>query len=151
MVKISEEVDLETLVREHESRKRTLAAFAVPILLVCPSIANDTLTVPHTQPPRSLPCIKINAADESCVRPEADHPVHGEGSGELPIFSGIGASGALTNTTNAILISPPWEPPSSDHHAFDIFRGRPASQMLHVGPVTPRRPFLPRARSGLKS
>ncbi|MGD0566856.1 MAG: hypothetical protein ABSA78_00515 [Candidatus Sulfotelmatobacter sp.] len=147
-----EMVDLEKLDRQHESRKRALAILAVPVLLVWPSVGSDTLTVSITQPPLPLPCVKINAADESCFRPEADHPAHGEGSGELPTLLGIGApSGIFSNTTNAIFITPLWEPPSENGRAFDIFHGRPDSQMLHVAPVTPSRPFLPLARRGLKS
>jgi hypothetical protein len=146
--------DMEEIgIGQHESQKRrVLAVLAVPVLLVCPSIGSDTLAVSITQPPVPLPCVQINAADESCFRPEADHPAHGEGSGELPTVVGIGASGAFTNATSAVLISTSWGPLGGNSPAFDIFRERRVSQMqmLHVAPVTPRRPFLPLARRGLK-
>jgi hypothetical protein len=52
---ITEEVDLEKLVREHENRKRILAAFFVPVLLVGPSVGADVLTAPVNQPPGLSP------------------------------------------------------------------------------------------------
>ena len=81
--------------------------------------------------------------------PELPHPPHGEGSGELPIFVGIGASGAMTNVANTAMISPSWEPPDHNHSAMDRFflETDPHAQhaTLKVGSVHAQRP-TPRAR-----
>jgi hypothetical protein len=143
MTKAEVDDPLEELVREHETRTRLLGVLVVPVLLILPSVGSDTLTVPITQQHPPFPCVKISAADESCFRPEADHPAHGEGSGELPTLVGIGAaSGTFTNTTSAVLTTPSWGPPSGNGQ----FQGPPAAHLLHVAPITPRFPFLPRAR-----
>ncbi len=49
-----------------------------------------SLTVP-VAPTYELPYIP--------ERPDADHPAHGEGSGEMPFSVGVGASGTYTNVT----------------------------------------------------
>jgi hypothetical protein len=117
----------------------------VTVLVLCPASipASASLTVPIARTPVQVPY----------ENPErGDHPPHGEGSGELVIFSGIGASGAMTNTTNAVPTTPTWEPSTGHDSEFNRFFLRPAPPvMLQVNSVTPRRPFLPRARRSCKS
>lgn len=130
-----------------ESRIRAVAALAMPVLLVLPSFASDTLRVPTHRAPLTIPCVKIRAGDESCFRPEADHPAEGEGSGELPTFVGIGAP---SGNTTSVLVTQSWEPANIGGGSNPIFE-RPSHMLLNVGRVTLRRPmFMPRIRSGLK-
>jgi hypothetical protein len=82
--------------------------------------------------------------------PELPHPPHGEGSGELPIFVGIGASGAQSNVTNAMITSTSWEPPDQNHSAAGHFfldtDPHAKHPTLQVGSVRAQRPMIPRAR-----
>jgi hypothetical protein len=101
------------------------------------SIPTASLTVPRAvSAPARLP--KENM-------PEVPHPPHGEGSGELAIFTGISASGMMSNTASA-MVSSSWEPPGQSHPPLDRFFVNPVPHgMLKFGSVTPQRP-LPRAR-----
>ena len=74
-----------------------LSLVVVPCSPVC---ATATLTVPVAQQPVRLP-------DET---PGPEHPPHGEGSGELPTFAGISASGAMSNVSAAVVTTTLWEP-----------------------------------------
>ena len=82
--------------------------------------------------------------------PELPHPPHGEGSGELPIFVGIGASGAMSNVVNTAMASSSWEPPDQNHSAtggFFLETDPHAKHMpLKVGSVGAQRPMMPRIR-----
>ena len=81
--------------------------------------------------------------------PELPHPPHGEGSGELPIFVGIGASGAMTNVANAQIVTSSWDPPDQNHSAIGSFFMETDPDAKHrtvtVNSATARRP-MPRAR-----
>jgi len=100
------------------------------------SVPVASLTVPHAlSVPARLP--KENT-------PELPHPPHGEGSEELPIFSGVSASDAMTNTSSAMMTIS-WEPPGQSYPPLDRFFVKPSPQVLKVGSVTPQRP-LPRSR-----
>jgi hypothetical protein len=80
--------------------------------------------------------------------PEVPHPPHGEGSRELPIFVGIGASGRI-NVAITPIVSFSWEPPDQNHSAMDRFFLETDPHAKHttlkVGPVHAPRP-MPRAR-----
>jgi hypothetical protein len=79
--------------------------------------------------------------------PEPAHPPHGEGSGELEIFNGLNASGAMSNAANAVLNFSTWEPPSHGRFEFDrLFAHARLHITSKVTSATPRRPLLPRAR-----
>ena len=106
-------------------------------LLFCPaSNAGASLTVLHVAP--SAPRLP----DET---PEPAHPPHGEGSGDLLIFTGISASGTITNVS-AQAMSYAWEPTSRDRSQFDHLFPKRASRVVLKVLVKPQRPLLPRAR-----
>jgi hypothetical protein len=65
---------------------------------------------------------------------EAIHPSHGEGSGWLPTFAGISASGSIRNVARAAT-SYSFEP--SGHSGFEFEKPRPTVR-LRVAPVTRR-------------
>jgi hypothetical protein len=115
-----------------------LSRVAFLVLPACSvSVPAASLTVPYAvSVPARLP-------EEST--PELPHPPHGEGSGDLVIFTGISGSGMMSNTANAML-SPSWEPPGQSHPPLDRFFVKPVPHvMLRVGSMTAQRP-LPRAR-----
>jgi hypothetical protein len=111
-------------------------SLAMSFLLPCPSAsATATLTLPIAQAP-------LHAPEE---KPEPAHPPHGEGSGELPTFSGISASGAMANV-NATVTTTSSEPiTTADSHHAHYFFAKPVQQKITV--ITPRsRRFLPPTR-----
>ncbi len=79
----------------------------------------------------------------------APEPLHlpDEGSGGLSTAGISSASGAMDNSSGLIL-SPAWEPSGQSHPplGIDRFLVKRNPQVLRVGPVTLRRPLLPRAR-----
>jgi hypothetical protein len=112
--------------------------FFVP---VCPvPIPAASLHLAHAAPaPLRLP-------DET---PEPAHPPHGEGSGESPMFVGVvGASGAMSNTANAVMMTPSWEPMSYGRFGFDQTSAPSRHHVTSkVTSATPQRRLPPRVRS----
>jgi hypothetical protein len=109
-----------------------LSVVASLVLAVCPVSNQGGASITATRiapaPPR-LP-------DET---PEPAHPPHGEGSGELLIFTGISASGTISNV-HANAVSSLWEPPSRAHSEFDhLVAKRVPRVMLKVSSVAPQR------------
>jgi hypothetical protein len=101
------------------------------------SVPVASLTVPYAvSAPARLP--KENT-------PELPHPPHGEGSGELPIFAGVSESGAMTNTSSA-MVTISWEPSGQSYPPLDHFFAKPGPPLLKVASVRPQRSLLPRAR-----
>ena len=122
-------------------------SLVVSLILPCSIPATTaTLTVPVAQQPIRLP-------DEK-PEPLGDHAPHGEGSGELPTFVGLTASGAVSNV-NAIVTTTTWEPlPNIHSGSFDEFLShvqnhitQAQNQALRVSMVTSRH-FLPPIRRG---
>lgn len=104
-----------------------------------PTVRSLTIPVPvHSWPYRQEPL-------------ESDHPAHGEGSDESPHFLGIGASGAMTNST-AQFQSLTSEFGISEGFFADLFKPRP-KLMLRVQPQTKvvTRQVLPRRTVGSRS
>jgi hypothetical protein len=113
----------------------SVAAF-LPFPLCSVSTPTASITTTH------MTSIPARAPEE---KPEPPDPPHGEGSGELLIFTGLNASGMITNV-HAQSVSVSWEPPDHAHPRSDLPYSRPISHIkLNISPVTPRRP-LPRAR-----
>ena len=116
-------------------------AFAVG-LSVCPvaSPAASVTAVRFMYTPARLP-------PETPDR-EPVHPPHGEGSGEVPTFTGISASGAMSNAANAAMTVSSWEPLSQVHYERDQFFGpsRPHIKMKVTSATPQQRRLLPRAR-----
>ena len=68
----------------------------------------------------TAPARPARLPEENTPEPDLPHPPHGEGSGELPIFVGIGASGGM-NVAITPMVSFSWEPPDQNHSAMDRF------------------------------
>lgn|SRR5579864_1891793 len=122
-------------------------SLVISLVLPCSMpAATATLTVPAARQPVRLP-------DEK-PEPFGDHAPHGEGSGELPTFVGLTASGAMSNV-NAIVTTITWEQLPSIHSApFEQFFSHAQNHLMHaqnqvlrVNTVTPRH-FLPPIRRG---
>lgn len=114
-------------------------SLALSLMVPCsPVCTTATLTVPVAQQPVRLPGDK----------PEPEHPPHGEGSGELPTFVGISASGVMTNTS-AVVMTTSWEPvPSILPDPRDQFSAQhDRHRILKINTVTSRRPFVRIRRS----
>jgi len=108
---------------------------------VCPvSDAPASITATHvTYAPSRLPA---ETPDQLPI-----HPPEGEGSGHLQIFSGISASGAMSNAANSAMTVSSWEPLSLIRFERDQFFGTSRPHIkLKVTSATPRRPLLPRTR-----
>ena len=115
-------------------------SLALSLVVPCaPTTAMATLTVPVAQRPVRLPSEK----------PEPEHPPHGEGSGELPTFVGISASGAMSNVSAAVMTTTSWEPvPSILPDPRNQFSAQHDSHhILKINTVMPRRPFIRIRRS----
>jgi hypothetical protein len=114
-----------------------LSRVAILLLPACSvSVPAASLTVPHA--------VSVPGRLPEGDTPEPAHPPHGDGSGELLIFTGISTSG-MSNTANAS-VSTSWEPPSQSHLPLDRFFVKSVPHvMLKIGSVTRQHP-LPRAR-----
>ena len=119
--------DFSDSVRIERMDPKGLSLVASLPLLFCPvSNPSASLTALHVVPqPSRLP-------DET---PEPAHPPHGEGSGELLVFNGLSASGAISNVQANIVYSS-WEPPNRGHSKLDLFT-KPVPLMLKVATVRP--------------
>jgi hypothetical protein len=110
------------------------------LLLVCPtSKPGASVTAAHV----AHPFVPLRFPDE---KQEPAHPPHGEGSGDLLIFTGVSASGAISNVqATAVSFTP--EPPVGGRSGFHFVRRPLPPVILRVTSVTrPPRPLLPRAR-----
>lgn len=118
---------------------RALSAAASLWLLLCQATPNssDSLSAPVVHRPLRLP--------RETPEP-AEHPPHGEGSGDLAMFTGA-SGGYFSNVSATVYTSPSWGPPAGGLPKLDPFFAKPIRVAVKVGkPASQRHRTLPPIR-----